>query len=120
MSANEAVSIRMIPMSDGTVHAYAPCDAGRRTHVAIDAAQYAALVAERDAMRRAAKALLEAVIAEQEWGTNCDPDNFGCVCEGSTVLDPMPLDARPCSTCRSRATKARARALRTALGAERA
>lgn len=56
MSANEAVSIRMIPMSDGTVHAYAPCDAGRRTHVAIDAAQYAALVAERDALREALQA----------------------------------------------------------------
>ena len=51
MSANEAVSIRMIPMSDGTVHAYAPCDAGRRTHVAIDAAQYAALVAEVSDLR---------------------------------------------------------------------
>lgn len=63
----------------------------------------------------AARALVDAVKSEQDWGTNCDPDNFNCVCEGSSTSDAIPVEDRPCSTCRSRAVKRKAVAFNAAL-----
>lgn len=70
-----------------------------------------------DRVREAASRLLAAVQSEQEWGTNCDPDNFGCGCEGTVTSGPMADEDRPCSSCRAKITKARALALRSALAA---